>query len=165
MRFSTIQGQPIPDVVSYIKDWMAQRNQELNFFPDDEMKLYVATDSQNRGNKTLYASVIVIYRVGKGGHVILWREYVNRIHDMERKLRLEGYRTMEIAQKIMDEDPDLGKLIIVHFDFNSDAQFPSYKLTNEFVGWAKGIGLRAEIKPLSYVAMHVADNFVQSHKQ
>jgi len=177
MKFQTVQGQTVDNLAEYIRKWMKREDDEVRHYPTDDFILYVASDSKNSGRHTTYVTVVAIYRVGKGAHVILHKENVKRIGEIKRKLNGEGERTMEIVIELIETLPEHRDKIIARFDFNGETKLPKHEhnpfkknsdvkdLIHTYVGWCTGLGVSAESKPLSYVAMHCADNYVQKHKK
>ena len=65
------------DLIPYLKDRLSESN---------DIRMYVGTESQNVGTKTVYATVIVLHKGKRGGHVIYSKKYVNRITEKFTKL-------------------------------------------------------------------------------
>ena len=157
MKFETVQGQPIDDLPKYIRDFVRYENGLGR-----EIQIMVGTDSLARGKYTLLVSVIVLYRIRNGAHIIRWVDPYPRENNIIRKLKKETARTMQIVAYLLEHVPDYAASPWVHFDLNSNPEHFSNKLVSESVGWAIGIGIPPEqvaIKPLAYAATHVADNW------
>ena len=57
--FRKFTGEKIESVVDYIKAYMSEKR---------NIEIMVATDSQSRGNKTVFSTVIALYDCGEDGH-------------------------------------------------------------------------------------------------
>ena len=125
------------------------------------VSVLVGTDSTQRGNSTVYATVVCLYKEGKGGHVIYTRERVPRIVDLFMRLWQETQRSMEVIQYLQDELPDLPtKQISVHFDLNPNPAHRSNIAHRASVGFAESFGILREniqVKPFAPAASCAAD--------
>lgn len=108
------------------------------------LKIYLATDSQDEGQVTVYATVIV-YRYGRrGAHFIYFKEEVPRIRDMYTRLYNEGVRTIEAAD-ILSKDIPI-QFAGLEFDYNYIPKWASHKLISAIGGWVKGLNYKAIFK-------------------
>ena len=64
---------------------------------------------------------------------------------------------MEIAQRLLDHSI---KVHQIDFDLNMDEKWKSSKFVNVAVGWARGMGCEASIKPDEQVATKAANQIV-----
>jgi len=125
------------------------------------LEIYIATDSQDQGGKSRYATVIV-YRYGKrGAHYIYFREDVPRCKDMYTRLYDEAVRTIDTAQLIDSEIPV--KFAGLEFDYNNLPRHNSNKLLSSVRGWVTGLNYNAVFKGDELVAAKAADH-VCRHK-
>jgi len=107
------------------------------------LKIYIATDSQDSGLESKYATVVV-YRYGKrGAHYIYFKENVPR-RDMFTRLYDEAVRTIETAQLIDSEIPI--SFAALEFDYNTIPRWASNKLVSSIRGWVKGLNYNAVFK-------------------
>ena len=70
MEWKSLTTKKTIDLSSYLDDWMANN-------PED--KIYIGCDSQNHNGTTTFATVIVLHRPNKGGHVLYNKMTVPRI--------------------------------------------------------------------------------------
>lgn len=151
MNFQTFEGRRIENVPQYIRDFRYRK--------DGEVQLMVGTDSQRRNHKTMISTVIVLYHVGRGGHIIHWTQMLPRIRDLHSKLWKEVEHTAKVVSYLMDNGFSRDE-IIVHIDVNPNPRWDSHALYAASKGFFVGMGFadtNIVTKPLSYVAMHVAD--------
>jgi predicted RNase H-related nuclease YkuK (DUF458 family) len=126
-------------------------------------KVYVGCDSSvNRNRKTKeasikYVTVVILHtRDWAGPTKIFWDVKIEQLVPMKHRLIKECYYAME---KVIEILPHLdGRDIEVHFDYNSDPIYPSHVAVAEALGYAKGVGVTAKIKPESWAATHAADH-------
>ena len=127
----------------------------------DPIMVLVGTDSTQRGAQTVYATVVCLYKTGKGGHVLFHRERVPRIQDLFRRLWQETQRSMETIQYLRDELPDMPvEQIAVHFDLNPNPVHKSNVAYKASVGFAESFGILPEniqVKPTAPAASCAAD--------
>lgn len=146
--FRTEQGE----IVNVIEHTLEQ----LSKWPN--MKIYIATDSQDQGQNSKYATVVV-YRYGKrGAHFIYYKETVPR-KDMYTRLYEEATRTIEAAQLIDSEIPISFEAL--EFDYNTIPRWASNKLISSIGGWVKGLNYKAVFKNTSndiMIAAKAADH-------
>ena len=81
--FRKVDGTVIENVAQYIKDYFAQKRYESL----EGFEIFIGTDSQRvrKGRLTLYATVICLYTVGKGAHIIYTKTKRNDIAPTARK--------------------------------------------------------------------------------
>lgn len=132
--FRTEQGERV-NIVEHTLE-------QLKLWPN--LKIYVATDSQDTRGVSRYATAIV-YRYGhRGAHYIYYVEDVPRHRDMFTRLYDEGVRTIETAQLIDNEIPISFEAL--EFDYNHVPKFNSNRLISAIGGWVKGLNYRAVFK-------------------
>ena len=86
--FRKVDGTIIENVAQYVKDYFAQKRKESI----DGFEIFIGTDSQRvrKGRLTLYATVICLYTIGKGAHIIYARTKRNDIAPTARKRKGRG---------------------------------------------------------------------------
>lgn len=132
-------------------------NETLTLHPD--CKIYIGTDSQNKRRFSIFATVIAFRYGNKGAHFIYVKESIKpKMKNIKLRLTEEVYKTMDIAQLLIDNNIPI---YAVDFDFNEDNKFESNSLVSMSTGWARGLGLRAHIKPFEMIAAKAADHLVR----
>lgn len=119
-------------------------------------KIYIATDSQNYGAKTVYA-IAIVFRYGlRGAHYVYRKERVPRIRDTFSRLWKEAEYTISTAQTITEAIPV--KIEALEFDYNNKKLTKSTNLVPSIIGWAKSLGYNPLVKPDDLIAAKAADH-------
>jgi uncharacterized protein len=122
---------------------------------NNNLKIYIATDSQNRKEKTHYA-IAVVFRYGlRGAHYVYKKISVPRIRDHFIRLFNEASYTIELAQLITEQTPLA--IAALEFDFNNEKKTESTKVVSAATGWAASLGYSFKVKPDEMIAAKAAD--------
>jgi predicted RNase H-related nuclease YkuK (DUF458 family) len=78
---------------------------------------------------------------------------------MKPRLLTEVQYALEAYYAIEDIIDD--RRLEIHIDVNPDPKYASNVVTNEALGWVRGLGLQARIKPDSFAATTAADHCVR----
>jgi predicted RNase H-related nuclease YkuK (DUF458 family) len=134
--FRTMHSHQPVDLLTYVQEMTARNN---------EIKVYVGTDSQNYQHNTVYVSTVVLRYENNGAHVIYQKEKVAKITDRWTRLWDELQRSIELAGYLRFE----GGIEIdqIDLDFNSDPSYFSHKLLPAAVGYVQSMGYDAKSKP------------------
>jgi len=148
-----LKNGTIIDAVEHTKDVFAE-NKAKGYVT----RVYIGTDSQDRGSKSTYATCIC-YRsgfylegddtietdfVGKGVHYIYTKYRTPRLRDDWSRLYRETEDTMEVATWFQEEFPRVD--ITIDLDYNVDPSERSNMLVSATKGWAESMGMVANIK-------------------
>lgn len=139
------------DLVDYIKNYLLQK---------PNTKLYIGTDSQRRGKRVAYATVIVLYNDRKGGKVLYAKEVIPAIKDNFTRL----FREIELSLNIGTELVDSGinqRLMAIDLDYNEDKKYFSNRLLTSALGWATSLGFECRTKPNAVAASYASDKLVK----
>jgi len=153
-NFKLFSGQEIPDLGEYLKEY---------YFKYPDIKVFVGTDSAQRGKVTKYATAIGLLRPSKGVHVIYERFAIPKQRDMFTRLWNETEYTLNVANYVHDSLKDLykhkdnEKIPILHLDFNKSPKFKSYMVHDLSIGYLKGMGYTVYSKPDGWCASFVSD--------
>lgn len=129
--------------------------EQLQKWPD--LRMYIATDSQDNGLHSRFATCIV-YRYGtRGAHYIFYKEEVPRIPVMYNRLFDEAVRTIATADILREEIPAL-QITALEFDYNQIPRYKSNALVQNIGGWAKGLGYNVSFKGGGMIASKAADH-------
>jgi predicted RNase H-related nuclease YkuK (DUF458 family) len=145
-KFRSLSNGREIDLIPYLKDQLSK---------SEDIKMYVGTDSQNVGGKTIYATVIVLHRGNRGGHVIYSKKYVDRIKDKFTKLWNEVQDSVDLAQFL--ESYGIEKPAYIDLDFNPDPRFHSNTILRSALGYVESLGYVPRCKPDAISASYVAD--------
>lgn len=146
LRFKSLTNRKEVDLIPYIQDFLSKNKDTI---------LYIGCDSQNIKNSTVYAIVVVLYNMGKGGHVLYTRINLPRIPDRFTRLWKEVEYSIEIAEYLKEHK--IQKPDFIDIDLNPDPKYQSNQLLRAALGYVEGMGYKARCKPYSMVASHVAD--------
>lgn len=146
--FKTETGELI-DLVKHTLDTLATNR---------DAKVYVGSDSQNKGEHTRYA-VAVVFRYGtRGAHYIYHRFATKRITDRWRRLWKEVELSVEIAREL---EQNSVKVHCVDLDFNRREMARSSEMVSAARGYVTGFGFKCTVKPEEQVASRAADHIIR----
>jgi len=150
-------GTPIENVSAYIKNYL--------FTHSGEYKLFIGTDSQRvrKQHIVYYATVICIYNVGHGAHIIYSKNKRNDIKDMFNRLWWEIEYSMSITNELKDKGVLVNKNILsVHIDISPKVKNKSNDVYKSAVGYVTGMGYDCLAKPYAVAASYCADFVVRN---
>jgi uncharacterized protein len=127
-----------------------------------ESSIYIGCDSQlGANNRVHYSTVIVLHKDSRNGCRV-FHNSVTMPHygSMRARLLQEVQLALEAFYAI--EEVIEERALEIHLDFNSDSKYASNVVTAEALGWVRGLGLTARIKPDAFAATHAADHFVRA---
>jgi len=136
---------------------------------------FIGTDSQNyaKSNKCVFTTVLVAYRMGKGGTIArhIDKRPMIPVDALSARLTVETQRSIELCRylegKLLDlsiedkltEDKLYTKNIVgISIDVNSDSNHRSERYKDMLVGMVIANGFTAFIKPDAWASSKVADN-------
>ena len=153
MLFKKINDSSLFELANYTKEYL-----KLN--KDYDVKLYLGTDSQNKSDKTTYATTLVFHIGDTGCHVIYSRESVPKIptHNYWDRLWGEVERSVKVARYLRENNIEIYS---IGLDLNSDKRLKSNKLVKAAVGYVEGFGFTAKIKPDMLPAIKAADDLAR----
>lgn len=120
----------------------------------------IGTDSKNYCKSKIcrFTSVLIAYRMGRGGSVIINTDKVPFMDKsrLRQRLLLEAMRSLEVAW-YLDSKVNDRSIIQVHIDVNPNLKWRSSQYKEELVGLVSSQGFSYAIKPDSFAATKVAD--------
>ena len=135
-----------------IEDIEATIRADIVKYSDEELKFYVGVDSDNRGGKDTYATAIIMYRVGDGGHGYYMREKEKTI-DNKSRLWNETYKAVTKGMWLNDILKDYGlKVSEIHADLSDDSDNFSHSMVNACLGYITAMGFEGKVKPYAWAA-------------
>jgi predicted RNase H-related nuclease YkuK (DUF458 family) len=147
---SATNHRPI-NLISYILEYVKE-------YP--ETKIYIGTDSQNRGPETVYATAIVLRYRTKGCHVLYHKTKMPIIKDFWSRLWRETEMSVETATFLVENSPL--KVEAIDLDFNDDEYKASNKLVAASKGWVQSAGFKATTKSDQQIATRAADHIIRT---
>lgn len=150
-KFKTLYGTPIPDVIEYIREYIATR---------ENVEILIGSDSQCYGNKkTIYGVVIALYTKGKGAHVLCTRETEPMERNTPNRLLSEVWRSIEVAEFLKENG--LPKPQWIDIDLNPDPRYQSNSVLRQAVGMVEGMGYKVRYKHLGALMTYAANHLVR----
>jgi predicted RNase H-related nuclease YkuK (DUF458 family) len=150
-KFRTLYGTPIPDVITYIKNYLENRV---------DIELLIGSDSQSYGNvKTVYGVVIALYTKGKGAHVLCTKEIVPFEKDTSYRLMNEVWKAVEIAEHLRSNGVPRANFIDI--DLNPDPKYKSNKVLRQAIGLVEGMGYKVRCKHEGAMTTYSANHLVR----
>jgi len=147
MKFKKLSDHRTVEVGEYITNYLIDN-------PGTD--IYVGCDSQNIKTATIYATVVVLHKNNKGGHVLYKRERVTRINNNFHKLWGEVERSIELATEL-DQTFNL-PIKYVDLDLNPDPKYRSNQVLRAAVGYVESMGFVPRVKPNDLWAISAADS-------
>ena len=155
MNFQKVNGEKIVNISQYVKDYIEADTMTSEF------QIMVGCDSlPKRFIGATYVTVVCIYRVGRGAHLIFTRESKVKTHSMRERLWGEVYRAVEVANGLSDNGVMEMKRVTkfeIHLDFNPSERYESNVIHNDALGYIRGLGFDAFAKPDTPAASFASD--------
>lgn len=147
----------------------------INLDKDSSYRISIGTDSQS-ASKTVFASCILVHRIGKGAIGFLHKAQLSRpVRSLREKIYLETCASLQLAY-LFDEEKinnivnivnsgEKSKKKNVYFEFHIDigTNGPTKALINEMTGMVRGLSFVPKIKPDSYCASSFADKYTKAN--
>lgn len=150
LKFKKFNGEKIESVVDYIAAYIAEHG---------DIDLMVGTDSQNRGDKTVYSTVIAMYTPGHGAHCIFkrWREPRERVRSV--RLMNEVWASVSCAEEL--KNSGLKQVKYIDLDINPNPRFKSNEIYTSARGMVEGMGYEVRFKTFGPLVTTMADYVVK----
>jgi predicted RNase H-related nuclease YkuK (DUF458 family) len=150
MKWRRLNGDKIDLPITLI------REKELGY----KIKVCIGTDSQVRGGKVEFASVIVFLREKKGGFMFIHNSSSTREMTLRERMILEVGKSVEVAYGLCDLLDKYDTELEVHADINTDPHFQSNVALKEAMGYILGMGFVFKAKPDAFASSSCADKVV-----
>ncbi len=179
MIFQKFDGESIPDISKYVIEWVKDKG---------PCEIHVGTDSQVKSKTITYVTVVCIWEIGKGVHIVYKKDniesYIKMLpfkmndrrrrgskrpkpkeDDMIRRLWGEVERTKEaadiLARSILEFGLHTDLKIKVHLDINPNPIHGSNKAYDMGVSQFDTTRFGIYTKPQAWAASHAADMLVR----
>ena len=149
--FKKFDGKKIDSVEEYVKEYYTNHK---------NIEIMVGTDSQNKGSKTIYSTVIAMYEPGHGAHCIFKRWNTPREKVRNTRLMNEVAASIEIAENIKDYN-GCPKPKYIDIDINPNPKYKSNEVYAAAKGWCEGLGYEVRFKTLGPLVTTMADWLVK----
>jgi len=126
----------------------------------NSLKVCIGTDSQDKGDETEYATVIVFLREGHGGFMFIHNEKTSQRVSIKERMLLEVAKSIEIAYALCTLFDKYQVEMEVHADINTNPQFKSNVALREATGYILGMGFAFKAKPDAFASSSCADKIV-----
>lgn len=150
MFFKRMHSSLEVDIVEYIKAYLLE-------FPDIEIK--IGCDSQNYADKTIYATVVALYKKGKGAHLLYKKWKTPREYTRSTRLLTEVWNAIETAELMRQHQ--LPKPIWIDIDLNPDQRYKSNEVFRQAVGMVEGMGYKVRYKTMDPMITYAADYLIK----
>ena len=157
---STMRDMNIPTVAEHIINFIKKN-------PNGNFKVMIGTDSQLIGDKTCFATGIVVHKQGGGAWCCICKQIEpRRFNSLREKIHMETSITYQVICELNDLILlDVSELLLasrgssLHVEAHIDVghKGATRVLIREMMGYFEGIGIEAKIKPYSYVASTYAN--------
>ena len=154
--FKTTSGEKVTNLVDYVKEY-------VDTHPN--IDVIIGTDSQTRGSKTYFSTVVALYdhgdgEHGHGAHCIFKRWSVPRYKKSQRFERLlkETEESINTAKALRDCGINIK---FVDIDINPDPKYKSNEAFDTANGWVTGEGFECRWKTLGPLITSFADWLVK----
>ena len=124
------------------------------------LKVCIGTDSQKRGDRVEFATVIVFLREKKGGFMFIHNDSMPARMGLRERMILEVAQSVEAAYGLCDLLDRYRIELEVHADINTDPHFQSNVALKEAMGYIVGMGFTFKAKPDAFASTSCADKVV-----
>ena len=156
MPWRKFNGEPISNSIKE----QVRKTIESEISNNQELKVYIGTDSVEKNDIIEFATVIVFVRKKNGGFMFVNNDKLHKqIHVKERML-LEVSKSIEIAYELCDLFIEYNIEMEVHADINTNPQFKSNEALKDAMGYITGMGFNFKAKPEAFASSCCADKFV-----
>jgi len=156
MKWRRLNGDSIDLPIKQAVEKTLIREKELGH----KIKVCIGTDSQVRGGKIEFASVIVFLREKKGGFMFIHNSSSTREMTLRERMILEVGKSVEVAYGLCDLLDKYNTDLEVHADINTDPHFQSNVALKEAMGYILGMGFVFKAKPDAFASSSCADKVV-----
>ena len=151
LDFKKCSGEKIENIVEYVREYMKEH---------PTVEIMVGTDSQNRGGKTVYSTVIALYTPGNGAHCIFKRWRTPKEAVRNTRLMNEVQASLEVAGELVSAG--IKKPSYIDIDINPSPRYKSNEVFQAAKGWVEGSGYEVRFKTFGPLVTTFADWLVRS---
>lgn len=152
-KFKILSTKTEVDLIPYIQQYFVTHG--------DSVEILIGTDSQNKRKNTVYALCLVLYRPGKGGHVLYTRYETLREVETRNRLINETWASIELAEHVKNNTGI--KATWLDLDINNDKKYKSNEVLTTALGLAAAYDYPTRYKNSNNTpaVSYVADNLVK----
>lgn len=153
MKWRTFSGNPITkDLKIAVKETIIKEKALGN-----QLKVCIGTDSQVRGKKVEFATVIVFLREGRGGFMYVSNYSMKTKMSLKERMLYEVSKSIEVAYNLCGLLDQYNVDLEVHADINTNPQFKSNPALSEAMGYIMSMGFEFKAKPNAFASTSCAD--------
>lgn len=156
MKWRRLNGQRIHGDIKKAVEKTIQKELDAGY----RLKVCIGTDSQVRGGRVEYATVIVFLREKKGGFMFINNFAVEREMSIRERMISEVAKSVEVAYGLCDLFDRYDVEMEIHADINTDPHFESNVALKEATGYILGMGFAFKAKPDAFASSSCADKVV-----
>jgi len=125
-----------------------------------KLKVCIGTDSQVRGKRVEFATVIVFLREKKGGFMFISNYQMEKSMSLKERMITEVAKSVQVAYELCDLLDLYEVELEVHADINTDPNFQSNAALKEAMGYILSMGFVFKAKPHAFASSSCADKVV-----
>jgi predicted RNase H-related nuclease YkuK (DUF458 family) len=152
MTFRKFNGERVESFREYVKGYVDSKK---------NIEVMIATDSQNRGSRTVFSTVIALYDSGEDGHGhgahCIFSRWTEPRYSRDRKIE-RLLKEVEASIDIGKELRDAGVTVkYIDIDINPNRKAGSNDAYQAAYGWVTGEGFECRYKTLGPLVTTMAD--------
>lgn len=124
------------------------------------LKVCIGTDSQVRGKRVEFATVIVFLREKRGGFMFINNYAMEQQMSIRERMITEVAKSVEISYALCDLLDKYNIELEVHADINTDPHFKSNVALREAMGYILSMGFVFKAKPDAFASSSCADKVI-----
>lgn len=124
------------------------------------LKVCIGTDSEVRGKRIEFATVIVFLREKRGGFMLISNHKMDQHMGVKERMLMEVSHSIEISYELCDLLDEHNVDLEVHADINTNPNFQSNKALNEAMGYILSMGFAFKAKPHAFASSNCADKVI-----
>lgn len=156
MKWRRLNGEKVEEPIKERVEQILLHEQQIG----NKLKICIGTDSQRRGDRTEFATVIVFLREKKGGFMLISNFKRPNIASLKERMILEVSKSVEVAYHLCDLFDAYNIELEVHADINTDPHFKSHLALKEAMGYIIGMGFDFKAKPDAFASSSCADKVI-----
>ena len=134
---------------------------EMEHMLGHSVNVCIGTDSQVKGSRIEFATVIVFVRKGNGAFMFISKEELVQKMNIKERMMQEVNRSIEVAYQINPVLDSFNISVEVHVDINTNEEFKSNTALKEAAGYVTGMGFQFKAKPQAFASSCCANKIVQ----
>ena len=155
-KWRRLNGQKIERPINEVVEETIRREIEAGY----RLKVCIGTDSQVRGKRIEFATVIVFLREKRGGFMFINNYAMEHEMSIRERMITEVAKSVEISYALCDLLDKYNVELEVHADINTDPSFQSNVALREAMGYILSMGFVFKAKPEAFASSSCADKVI-----